>query len=133
MILHVVGSHVKQVRALVWEPEEYSKKCDHLNAREEFKVNPNIKTLRTWWITQTVTSEKTFTPATSSGKKSLFEELESSASSEDESSSRDQRAAVGVTRKLVDSLRELAEDQTAETSHVHSSKKKAKNSKKSKK
>lgn len=45
-MLYVVGSHHKQLRSLVRNPRDYSRKCETLAVSHEFKVEPGIKSQR---------------------------------------------------------------------------------------
>ena len=40
MLMYVIGSQQKQLRSLVRNAPEYSRKCDNLSVRHEFKNNP---------------------------------------------------------------------------------------------
>ena len=47
MLLYVIRSHQKQLRALVRNPIQYIRKCEELPAKHEFKLNANLKSLKT--------------------------------------------------------------------------------------
>lgn len=51
MVMYVIASHQKLVR----NTAEYSKKCQDLPAKHDFKLNPNLKSLKSWWSTESVT------------------------------------------------------------------------------
>ena len=55
MMMYVIASHQKQLRALVRNTAEYSKKCQDLPAKHDFKLNPNLKSLKSWWSAESVT------------------------------------------------------------------------------
>ena len=57
MLLYVITSHVKQLRSLIRNPAEYSRKCEELPAKHDFKVNPNLKLLKNWWVSDTVNTQ----------------------------------------------------------------------------
>lgn len=48
MMLYVIGSKQKQLRAPVRNTTVYSKKYQDLPAKHEFKLNPNLKSLKSW-------------------------------------------------------------------------------------
>ena len=85
MLLYVVGSHQKQLRALVRNPAEYSKKCEDLPLKHDFKINGNLKSLKNWWASETVTSQSKGSHITASHKKNLLADLGSETDSDDES------------------------------------------------
>lgn len=85
MLLYVIGCHQKQLRALVRNPAEYSKKCEDLPVKHEFKINGNLKSLKNWWASETVTSQSKASHITASYKKNLLAELGSDTDSDDDS------------------------------------------------
>ena len=85
MLLYVIGSHQKQLRALVRNPADYSKKCEDLPVKHEFKINGNLKSLKNWWASETVTSQSKATHITASYKKDLLAQLGSDTDSDDDS------------------------------------------------
>lgn len=56
-LLYVMGSHQKQLRALIRNPTEYSRKCEKLLAVHDFKVNPTFKSLKSCWASEIVTTQ----------------------------------------------------------------------------
>lgn len=55
-MLYVVGSHHKQLRSLVRNPRDYSRKCETLPVSHDFKIQPGIKLLKSWWIDEAADS-----------------------------------------------------------------------------
>ena len=88
MLLYVIGSQQKQLRSLIRNPAEYSKKCEDLPLKHEFKVNANLKSLKSWWASETVTSQSKPTVITASYKKNLLADLGSDTDSDQESRKR---------------------------------------------
>ena len=46
MLLYVMASHQKQLRSLIRNLVEYSRKCQELPVKHEFKLNPTLKPRR---------------------------------------------------------------------------------------
>ena len=87
MLLYVIGSHQKQLQSLIRNPAEYSKKCEDLPLKHEFKLklNADVKSLKNWWASETVTSESKSTVISASYKKNLLADLGSDSDSDQES------------------------------------------------
>ena len=83
-IMYVIGSHQKQLRALVRNTAEYSRKCQDLHAKHKFKLNPNLKSLKASWTAETVTTETRPKAITSTYRRNLLEELGSETESEED-------------------------------------------------
>lgn len=75
MIMYVTASHQKQLRALVRNTAEYSKKCQDLPAKHDFKLNPHLKSLKSWWITESVTQVAKPTTISQTYRRNLLAEL----------------------------------------------------------
>ena len=78
-MMSIVGSHHKQLRSLVRNPRDYSRKCETLAVSHEFKVQPGIKTLKEWWVQEAAYTQQSG-PSTSSyggaARKNLLDELD---------------------------------------------------------
>ena len=85
MLLYVIGSHQKQLRSLIRNPIDYSKKCEDLPAKHDFKVNANLKSLKSWWASETMTTQTKPTVITSSYRRNLLADLGSDTDSNEES------------------------------------------------
>ena len=57
MLMYVIAPHQKQLRCLIRNPKEYSRKCEDLPVKHDFKQNPTLKSLKNWWIDETVTTQ----------------------------------------------------------------------------
>ena len=68
MLPYVIASHQKQVRSLIRNPVEYSRKCQELPAKHEFKVSPTLKALKECWAFEAVTTQSKPTPITGDGQ-----------------------------------------------------------------
>lgn len=88
MMLYVIGSHQKQLRALVRNPGEYSRKCQDLPAKRDFKLNPNLKSLKAWWTSETVTTESRPKAITSTYRRNLLAEQGSESDSDEDAARR---------------------------------------------
>lgn len=78
-MLYVVGSHHKMLRSLVRNPRDYSRKCETLPVSHEFKVEPSIKSLKTWWVQEAADSQEAGPSTASYGgaaRRNLLDELE---------------------------------------------------------
>lgn len=78
-MLYVVGSHHKMLRSLVRNPRDYSRKCETLPVSHEFKVEPGIKSLKTWWVQEAVDSQEAGPSTASYGgaaRRNLLDKLE---------------------------------------------------------
>lgn len=93
MLLYVMGSHQKQLRSLIRNPGDYSKKCEDLSVKHDFKVNGNLKSLKSWWASETVTAQMKRTVITSSYRKNLLADLGSDTDSDHESEKRKRKKA----------------------------------------
>lgn len=82
MLMYVIGSHQKQLRSLVRNAPEYSRKCDNLSVRHEFKNNPTLKTLKNWWVSDTATVKTQATVLTPTARKNLLADLGSESESD---------------------------------------------------
>lgn len=82
MLMYVIGSQQKQLRSLVRNPPEYSRKCDNLSVRHEFKHNPTLKTLKNWWVSETATVKTQATVLTPTARKNLLAHLGSESESD---------------------------------------------------
>ena len=85
MLLYVIGSHQKQLRSLIRNPGDYSRKCEDLPIKHDFKVNGNLKSLKSWWASETVTAQTKPTMITPSYRKNLLPDLGSDTDSDQES------------------------------------------------
>ena len=83
MLMYVIGSQQKQLRSLVRNAPEYSRKCDNLSVRHEFKNNPTLKTLKNWWVSETATVKTQTTVLTPTARKNLLADLGSDSESDD--------------------------------------------------
>ena len=81
-LMYVIGSQQKQLRSLVRNPPEYSRKCDNLSVRHEFKHNPTLKTLKNWWVSETATVKTQATVLTPTARKNLLADLGSESESD---------------------------------------------------
>ena len=90
---------VKELRSLVRNPLEYSRKCHDLPVKHDFKLNPTLKTLKNWWASETVTVQTKATAITSSHGRNLLEDLGSESDSDDETASRKKKKAKGKPKK----------------------------------
>lgn len=52
---YVIGSHQKQLRTLIRNPIDCSRKCQELPAAHDFKENLNLKSLKSWRASETIT------------------------------------------------------------------------------
>ena len=86
MLLYIIGSHQKQLRALIRNPADYSKKWEDLPLKHEFKMNANLKSLKSWWASETVTFQTKATVISASYRKNLLADLGSQTDSDQESS-----------------------------------------------
>ena len=82
MLMYVIGSQQKQLRSLVRNAPEYSRKCDNLSVRHEFKNNPTLKTLKNWWVSETATVKTQTTVLTPTARKNLIADLGSESESD---------------------------------------------------
>lgn len=64
-MMYVVGSHHKQLRSRARNPRDYSRKCETLPVSHEFKAEPGIKSLKSWWVNEAADSQEAG-PSTSS-------------------------------------------------------------------
>ena len=85
MLLYVMGSHQKQLRLLIRNPREYIRKCQELPAKHDFKLNPNLKSLKNWWDSEMVMTQSKSTAITSSHRRNLLVDLGSDTDSDEES------------------------------------------------
>ena len=82
MLMYIIASHQKQLRALVRNPQEYSRKCEDLPVKHDFKQNPTSKSLKNWWISETVTTQTKATVITPSARPNLLADLGSDSDSD---------------------------------------------------
>ena len=99
MLLHVIHSHQKQLRSLVRNPIEYSRKCLHLPLKHNFKLNPTLKMLKSWWASEMVTAESKATAISSSRRRNLLADLGSDRDSDNETTSRQKKRAKANCKK----------------------------------
>lgn len=99
MMLYVIGSHQKQLRALVRNTADYSKKCQDLPAKHEFKLHPNLKTLKLWWSAEAVTQETRPTTISASYRRNLLAELGSDSESYKDGDPRQNKKGKGKGKK----------------------------------
>ena len=88
MVMYVIASHQKQVRALVRNTAEYSKKCQDLPAKHDFKLNPNLESLKSWWSTESVTQLTKPTTISQSYRRNLLAKLGSDTDTEEDTHSK---------------------------------------------
>jgi len=62
--------------------------ADDLPEKHEFKLNPTLKTLKSWWASETVTTESKLIAITSSHRRNLFTDLGSETESEEDTAKR---------------------------------------------
>ena len=62
LLPHAISSHQKQLRSLIRNSVEYSRKCQKLPARHEFKVSPSLKALKKASQQLLLVINKTLTP-----------------------------------------------------------------------
>lgn len=101
MMLYVIGSHQKQLRALVRNTAEYSRKCQDLPAKHDFQLNPNLKSLKTWWTTETVTTETRPKAITSAYRRNLLAELGTETDSDEDAHTRKKKKEKGKSKQRV--------------------------------
>lgn len=99
MMLYIIGSHQKQLRALVRNPTDYSKKCQDLPAKHEFKLNPNLKSLKSWWSAEAVTQESRPTSISATYRRNLLAELGSDTDSAEDARARKNKKGKGKGKK----------------------------------
>ena len=97
MIMYVIASHQKQLRALVRNTADYSKKCQDLPAKHEFKLNTGLKSLKSWWSTESVTQLVKPTTISQTYRRNLLAELGSDTDTEDDT--RGKRDKEGKRKK----------------------------------
>ena len=68
LLPYVIGSHQKQLRSLIRNSVEYSRKCQELPAKHEFKVSPSLKALKNWWTFEAITTQSKPTAITGDGQ-----------------------------------------------------------------
>ena len=126
MLLYVIGSHKKQFRSLIRNPGDYSKKCEDLPVKHDFKVNGNLKSLKSWWASQTVTSQTKPTVITSSHRKNLLADLGSDTDSDQESGKRKRKKGMKRSQRALSlsssSLSLSDDDPPAKKKHTHKKK-----------
>ena len=101
MMLYVIGSHQKQLRALVHNTAEYSRKCQDLPAKHDFQLNPNLKSLKTWWTAETVTAETRPKAITSAYRRNLLAELGNETDSDEDAHTRKKKKGKGKSKQRV--------------------------------
>ena len=101
MMLYVIGSHQKQLRALVRNTAEYSRKCQDLPAKHDFQLNPNLKSLKTWWTAETVTTETGPKAITSAYRRNLLAKLGTETDSDEDAHTRKKKKGKGKSKQLV--------------------------------
>ena len=112
MLMYVIGSQQKQLRSLVRNPQEYSRKCDNLSVRHEFKNNPNLKTLKNWWVSETTTVKTQTTVLTPTARKNLLADLGSDSDSDDApKQSKKQKAKKNVQQEVLSSPSSTSSDE----------------------
>ena len=98
MIMYVIASHQKQLHALVRNTADYSKKCQDLPAKHEFKLNPGLKSLKTWWSTESVTQLVKPTTISQTYRRNLLAELGSDTDTEDDTRGKKDKEGKGKKR-----------------------------------
>lgn len=93
MILYVIGSHQKQLHELVRNTTEYSRKCQDLPAKHDFKLNPNLKSLKTWWSAKSVTQVTKPTTISRTYRRNLLAELGSDTDTDEDTRKRKTKKA----------------------------------------
>lgn len=99
MILYVIGCHQKQLRALVRSTADYSKKCQDLPAKHEFKINPGLKSLKEWWSTEAVTEISKPSTISATYRRNLLAELGSDTDSDEDGKSNKDKKGKGKGKK----------------------------------
>jgi len=99
MMMYVIASHQKQLRALVRNTAEYSKKCQDLPAKHDFKLNPNLKSLKSWWSAESVTQLTKPTTISKTYRRNLLAELGSDTETEEDTSSKKNKKGKGKGKK----------------------------------
>ena len=82
MLMYVIGSHQKQLRSLVRNPAEYSRKCEDLSVRHDFKKNGTLKSLKSWWVSETVTTQTKASVIMSTARRNLLADVGSESDSD---------------------------------------------------
>ena len=98
MIMYVIASHQKQLRALVRNTADYSKKCQDLPAKHEFKLNTGLKSLKSWWSTESVTQLVKPTTISQTYRRNLLAELGSDTDTEDDTRGKRDKEGKGKKR-----------------------------------
>ena len=75
------------------------KKCQDLPVKHDFKLNPTLKTLKSWWASETVTAESKVTAISSSRRKNLLADLGSDRDSDNETTSRKKKKTKSKPQK----------------------------------
>lgn len=125
MVMYVIASHQKQVRALVRNTAEYSKKCQDLPAKHDFKLNPNLKSLKSWWSTESVTQLTKPTTISQSYRRNLLAELGSDTDTEEDMHSKKNKKDKRKGKKRMEkepSVSSLSSSNTSEDDNVPPSK-----------
>lgn len=102
MIMYVIGSHQKQLRALVRNTADYSKKCQDLPAKHEFKLNPGLKSLKSWLSTESVTQLVKPTTISQTYRRNLLAELGSDTDTEDDTRGKKDKRGKGKGKKRME-------------------------------
>lgn len=115
MIMYVIASHQKQLRALVRNTAEYSKKGQDLPAKHEFKLNPGLKSLKTWWSTESVTQLVKPSTISQTYRRNLLAELGSDTDTDDENHAKKDKGGKGKgkgkkTKEKAPSVSSLSSD-----------------------
>jgi len=115
MIMYVIASHQKQLRALVRNTAEYSKKCQDLPAKHEFKLNPGLRSLKTWWSTESVTQLVKPAAISQTYRRNLLAELGSDTETDDEDQDKKDKKGKGKgkgkkTKEKTPSISSLSSD-----------------------
>ncbi|KAK2565001.1 hypothetical protein P5673_011715 [Acropora cervicornis] len=87
--------------ALVRNPGEYSRKCQDLPAKHDFKLNPKLKSLKVWWTSETVTIESKPKAITSTHRRNLLAELGSESDSDEDAAKRKKKKGKGKGKSRV--------------------------------
>ena len=102
MIMYVIASHQKQLRALVRNTADYSKKCQDLPAKHEFKLKPGLKSLKAWWSTESVTQLVKPTTISQTYRRNLLAELGSDSDTDDDAHGKKGKKGKGKGKKRIE-------------------------------
>ena len=72
---------------------EYSRKCQDLPAKHDFKLNPKLKSLKTWWSAKSVTQVTKPTTILRTYRRNLLAELGSDTDADEDTRNRKTKKA----------------------------------------